>query len=369
MKKYISATIGILFLSTFIISCGDEDPGPIGNTTFDRKALLTVWADDIIIPRLEAYVSSLNELKVSKDAFVSRPTAITLSDIRDKWLRASLNWQGVSMFEIGKAEELNLRSFTNIYPTDIDEINANIATQNFNLELPSNYDAQGLPALDYLLFGTGDSAQEVLDAINDQNTLSYINDLVERLYDLASEVADSWNSGYRQTFIDNDGSSATASVDKVVNDFLFYYEKFLRAGKVGIPAGVFTGNPLSNAVEAPFSNDYSIDLFQEGFIKVKEFFNGVSHSGSNSSTSLKTYLETAQNDINADDTSALIADQWQKVDQRLSDFNLSFREQVESDNSKMTDLYDELQKVVPFLKVDMMQALNIQVDFVDADGD
>ncbi len=35
----------------------------------------------------------------------------------------------------------------------------------------------------------------------------------------------------------------------------------------------------------------------------------------------------------------------------------------------MLTAYDELQKAVVLLKVDMLQALNIQVDFVDADGD
>jgi hypothetical protein len=35
----------------------------------------------------------------------------------------------------------------------------------------------------------------------------------------------------------------------------------------------------------------------------------------------------------------------------------------------MTNAYDELQKVVILLKVDMLQAFNVNVDYVDADGD
>ena len=46
-----------------------------------------------------------------------------------------------------------------------------------------------------------------------------------------------------------------------------------------------------------------------------------------------------------------------------------FQEQVLLDNTKMLQTYDELQKNVILLKVDMFQALGIQVDFVDADGD
>ena len=47
--------------------------------------------------------------------------------------------------------------------------------------------------------------------------------------------------------------------------------------------------------------------------------------------------------------------------------NLS--EQVTIDNSKMTRAYDELQKAVVLLKVDMLQAFSINIDYVDADGD
>ena len=36
---------------------------------------------------------------------------------------------------------------------------------------------------------------------------------------------------------------------------------------------------------------------------------------------------------------------------------------------RMLELYDELQRGVVLAKVDMMQAMNIKVDYVDADGD
>ena len=42
---------------------------------------------------------------------------------------------------------------------------------------------------------------------------------------------------------------------------------------------------------------------------------------------------------------------------------------METDNVKMLQAFDELQKLVVLLKVDMMQALSISVDYVDSDGD
>ncbi len=48
-----------------------------------------------------------------------------------------------------------------------------------------------------------------------------------------------------------------------------------------------------------------------------------------------------------------------------------FKLEIE-DNTTPTDMllaYDEVQKIVPLLKVDMVSAMSISIDFVDADGD
>jgi len=47
----------------------------------------------------------------------------------------------------------------------------------------------------------------------------------------------------------------------------------------------------------------------------------------------------------------------------------TFEEQTRDDAMRMLELYDELQRGVVLAKVDMMQAMNIKVDYVDADGD
>jgi len=44
-------------------------------------------------------------------------------------------------------------------------------------------------------------------------------------------------------------------------------------------------------------------------------------------------------------------------------------DQIKTDNLKMLETYDALQEIVLLLKVDMMKTLNIQVDYIDADGD
>jgi len=44
-------------------------------------------------------------------------------------------------------------------------------------------------------------------------------------------------------------------------------------------------------------------------------------------------------------------------------------QEVENNNSKMLTAYDSMQANVILLKIDMLQALSISVDYVDTDGD
>jgi len=318
---HLSVKFGLL-ICLFVLcnmGCGlfSDDKPDEPRDQFDRAVMLTDWADILIIPNYTNYLSKLESLNSAKDQFSTVQDNGSFNSFRSAYLDAYEAWQYVSMYEIGMAEQIGLRNYTNIYPTDVEGILSNINTPSVELSLPSNFDAQGFPALDYLLYGSADSDEAIISYLLESGPQSYVDRLITRLVQLTTEVLDDWQGGYRTTFIENDESSATASVDKLVNDYLFYYEKFLRAGKVAIPAGVFTG---SEAISSIF----------------------VSHT---------------------------INDQWEVIRDQLASVENDLYSQVENDNSQMLSLYDEMQKNVVSLKVDMMMALNIQVDFVDADGD
>ena len=55
--------------------------------------------------------------------------------------------------------------------------------------------------------------------------------------------------------------------------------------------------------------------------------------------------------------------------QKLSELDENFVNQIGSDNLKFLRTYDAIQEVVVLLKVDMLQLLSINVDYIDADGD
>lgn len=364
----------ILLTLTFMISgCKDDGPSGPDPDDFDRQAILVNWADNIIIPAFSHFISTTEQLQNSAESFASEPDQQNLTDLRDDWADAYLAFQHVSMFEMGEAMNLRFRDNLNIYPTDTTEIQNNISEGNYNLELPSQNSSQGFPALDYLLYGLAQTDAELLTYYssheNAENHRAYLVDLTQRIHSLASQVHNDWTSGFRDTFVNNSGNGANSSIDMMVNDYIYYYEKHLRAGKIGIPAGVFSGSTLSGHVEAYYSNDFSKALFNEALTASMHFFNGIHFEGNTNGISLDDYLDYLNTMKEGTDLTTLINNQFEEAQAEADSLNQNFAHQVETDNDKMLATYDELQRNVVHLKVDMLQALNINVDYVDADGD
>ncbi|MGB3149450.1 MAG: imelysin family protein [Maribacter sp.] len=370
---------GILFFLCLVWACSSdsEDEEPIINpgfeVTFERDAMLVNWADNIIIPSYEAFSSDMGTLKASFDVFKADVSEANLISLRASWLTAYKTWQRVSMFEIGPAETVGLRLNLNIYPTDPQKIDAHLSSGTYDLSLSSNRDAKGFPALDYLINGleTTDAAIVAKYSTEEKDALlTYMEAVLDDMTSLSSAVLAEWESGYRDTFVANDGASATASVDRMVNDYIFYYEKFLRAGKMGIPLGVFSGDTLPGNVEAFYEKEVSNQLFLEGLNAVQDFFNGKHYGSSTTGESLASYLDILNTVKNEEDLEAIINNQFNTARTMINGLS-AFRAEIENNTppTAMLLAYDEVQKVVPLLKVDMVSAMSISIDFVDADGD
>lgn len=359
----------LIFLIPLLFACSEDETPDSQSDNFDRQSMLINWADNIIIPAYSAYEISLNDLNEAKDTFKANPDNSNLLVLREKWAEAYIAWQRVSLFEIGKAEQIALRDYTNVYPSSTEKIETAISSSDYNFELPSSRDMQGFPALDYLLYGTGNSDNEILQKLSQSNCSKYLSDVVERLISFSQPVFDDWANGYRDSFVNNDGSDASSSVNKMVNDYMFYYEKVLRAGKIGIPAGVFSSTSRSDLVEGYYSRNMSKTLCLTALNSVIDFYNGKHYNSSQTGVSLKSYLDYLNTISEAESLSLIISNQFDLSRQKIEVLDDSFYNQIESDNAAMLEAFDELQANVILMKVDMFQAMNIRVDYVDADGD
>lgn len=363
----------ILFLSTLVCACSSSDEAfedlVIFEDDFDRGLMLTNLVDNIIIPSYENFSEKMTLMNQEGNHFVSSPNQNTLDAFRTSWYNAYIAWQGVEMFNIGKAEELQYAFYMNVYPLTVADVENNITNGGYELNSVNNHDAQGFPALDYLLHGIAANDAELLDIFTTgSDALAYRNyalDVLNQMDTLTKLILNDWKGTFRATFINSKANTATSSLNKLVNDFIYYYEKGLRANKIGIPAGVFSSSPLPEKVEAYFREDISRELALEALQSVEDFFNGKYFNGNETGHSFKSYLQY----LNREDLGVSILDQFTMARSKISDLNENLVEQINTDNSKMTVAYDELQKALVLLKVDMLQAFSINVDYVDADGD
>ncbi len=367
MRKKI---IGLLVLAVVIYACSKSEsitPDPTDN--FDRKEMLTHIADNLIIPAFEDFNTKSTALKTAATDFSNSPTAQSLTALRNAWYTAYKTWQHIEMFNIGKAEELQFVNFINIYPVTVADVDANITSGTYDLNHSNNHDAQGFPALDYLLYGVGSDDTAILEKYttnaNAANYKKYLTDIATKINGITKQVLDDWKGSYYDKFINNSGNTATSSLNKLVNDYIYYYEKGLRANKIGIPAGNFSATSLPEKVEAFYRKDISKELALEALTAVQNFFTGKHYSSNNAKLGLNVYLQS----LNKASLATNITNSLATARTQLNTLDANFYQQIKTDNTAMTKTYDALQKVVVLLKVEMLQAFKINVDYVDADGD
>ena len=368
MKKF--GLLALALLGIFY-ACSGEDSSSSSGDNYDRSVLLTNWADNIIIPSYTNFQTKVNALETSVATFNTAVNQTNLDDVRTKWEDAYKAFQYVGFYTIGKAEEIAFLEKTNVYPINETDIDANISSGTYDLNLISQYDSQGFPALDYMLFGIGADDTAILNLYStNANYSQYLQDLVAAIKSNTDAIVTSWNGSYRNTFVNNNGNAASSSVNLMVNNFVFYFEKHLRAGKVGIPAGIYSnGTTYPEKVEASYRADLSKVLLQEGTKAAKDFFNGKHFNSSTEGASLKSYLDFLNAVRSGQPLTTIINNQFSAIESSNTTLDSNFKNQIANDNTVMISAFDELQQQVVYLKLDMMQALNVTVDYVDADGD
>ena len=338
-------------------------------SSFDRSKMLEFTVDKIIIPAFDDLEAKLNDLKSSYNKFNSDMTDNNLDDLRNKWLLSYKAWQHVEMYDIGKAMKDYYAFKSNVYPVDTVRVKVNIEKGEYDLNNPNNYDSQGLPTMDYLLYGLDKDTSKVINHFkNDQKISNYLGKIIDEIISTTASVNSDWKSS-KEEFVKSIENSASSNLNMLINDFIYYYEKRFRANKFGIPGGVFSSSALPDRVEGYYSKIYSKELSLEAFSSIKNFFNGISHENKDiSGTGLKSYLDF----LDPNKTQLLsdeINNQFNIAENSINELNNNFSEQTSTGLLKLLTTYDNIQKAVVLLKVDMLQILNINVDYVDADGD
>jgi hypothetical protein len=365
--------IGFTTCLTLLCNCTPGNNGNPGDG-YDRSAMLIYWSDYLIIPAYESFADKTDSLKQQVDSFMLNPNLTNLNETRSVWTNAYKAFQYVGFYEFGPADQLSFLSKSNIYPCDTTNIRLNITSANTNFSLLSTYDEQGLPAMDFMLNGLGDDNTTLAYySTHPQANLykNYLVALANELDSLAGLIHYTWISGYRDSYIASNGNSGSSSTNLTVNSFVKYFEKNIRAGKVGIPSGIYSSGTLyPGKVEAYYMPDLGKILLDESVVASKQFFNGNAHYNiTTTGPCLNAYLNYLNVQKDGELLSVIINDQFDASRNKIALLMPALSNQVNTDHIPMVEVFDELQQNVIYFKTDMMPALNITVDYVDADGD
>lgn len=352
-----------------ITACDSNSNGPTDN--FDRKAMLQQYATNLIHP---AYIQLQNQAVVLEAAtltFNGNPTAQTLTDLRTIWVSACTDWQYANAYNFGPAGESGLRKGLveeiGTFPASSTKIEDAITSGQWNLE-DFNRDARGFLAIEYLIFGSGQSAAEIATAFaNDAKRRDYLSAIVTHLKSRVAEVLSAWNSPYQQDFIENDGTDVGSSTSQLYNEFVRSYES-IKNFKLGLPLGKRPGQTQSEPqlVEAFYSGQ-TLTMLKNHVTAIENIWYGRSKDGVDG-IGFREYLESVEggNALISSTETQLAA---LKAALAAVPESPSIAAQITSTPMPLEALYVEFSKTTRYFKSDLSSLLGIAITFSSGDGD
>ena len=347
-----------------IMSCGSESSSPNGSGEMVdlaelREEIATNITDNFILPSFQELTQKSVSLNQAAISFRDNTDESNLDDLRTKHQALWTCWQKTSLYFFGPTVDNGLRTSLNTYPTDEDKIENNILTGIFQIGSLGNQDAEGLPALDYLLNGVDDPAP--LSFFSEER-LEYINILTTTIQDNVANTVEDWNNG---EFIENftgsnaNGTDVGSALGLIVNGIDIHFQRFVRDGKVAIPSGIRTAGVVRpGTVEVRFGR-YSTSLLETSIIAYQNYFNG------NGGPSILEYLR----EIDQPELADRIDTHFTIILEKVELLDPSIAQQTETDNEALIDLFLSLQDLVTIFKSDMASVMGISITNQDNDGD
>lgn len=368
MNKISIAVLSIVMLC-FYISCSKksnstDDPAANG---FDKTAMLTNYADNLIITAYEQTQQKLALLQPAVNAFLTAPNVTTQAALKIVFKDSYLQVERISVLEFGPSQNNALIGFINTLPantmkkvgdkTDLVIMEENIASGNWNLVQNSAIHQQGFPALDYLLF-SNDAVAKFADA-GSANRKKYVQDVLTRIKNLLDQTLNTWKSTYRNQFIANTKSDSGSPISYLLNQFAYEMD-MLKGPRIGWPFGTQSGGVQFPELCEAYYSVLSLDLAIENMNSLKNMF-----TGGNSGKGISDLLAALGNQQLKDE----ILNQFGVVDAKLKAIPAPLSSALANHKPSIEDANKEIQLLLRLIKTDAVSKLGVQISYVDNDGD
>ncbi len=268
----------ILFL--MVSSCKRKPgPDPDSSSEFSKKQMLESLADKIILPNFNQLKQSVAAFKINCDSFNLNPTNTRLTQLRQNWDSAYVDFIHCNAFNFGPGEIPVTGTFAEnlgIWPVNVSRVEQRILDKNYSFS-DFERDTRGFQTIEYLLFSPG-SLAKFQDSISGPDRRAYLEALSNHLSNWVFTVVDAWPT-YRQTFVNNDGKDAGSSASLLYNNFLLSFES-IKNYKLGIPAGIRAGQTQAEPEKSEsYFSGYSTRHLKEHFKAIENIWRGNSRTG------------------------------------------------------------------------------------------
>jgi len=371
--KYLKILILLIVGTVLFQACKDDDGiQDLCSNSFDQKAMFENVADNIILPTYLRLQEKVDALADQTDLFISLTNENNLGELRTTFKEAYIVWQEAAQFEFGPAEEVFLQNSLNNFPVNITQVEFNIQNETNNFAQPDTYD-QGFPAIDYLLYGVGGSADPVATVsvyvVNSdrEKYKTYLDAIVKDIQQKVNTTVDKWQNGFRDSFVGNTGTAAGTSLSSVINSWNQNYE-LIKRNKIGVPSGVLDLNfPLPDKVEA-FYSGISAQLALTALNASERLYLGIGENGTNGK-SLDDFLQEVGAEKNGRPLNDVIKDQFTLAIDGVAALPDPLSADIENDEAPTVNAYTEITKQVVNIKTDLPSVLCVSITYVDNASD
>ncbi|MEM9622538.1 MAG: imelysin family protein [Pseudomonadota bacterium] len=204
---------------------GATDPlGAVGTKEQEAVRLFTALADDIIGPDYAGFQTAVGDMQTLLGGLCATPSTASLSEAQQAWRDAMDGWQRVQGVRFGPVDADNVYFRIQFFPDNNDAVLNNVgqvlaATDPVNEALiaGSAVGAQGLPALEYLLF----ELQGLDDPTDGPRRCDLVNAIGANLATMAADLVSQWQQGgaFYTDFVNASGTSFI-DVDDVLTTLL-----------------------------------------------------------------------------------------------------------------------------------------------------
>ncbi|WP_422091824.1 imelysin family protein [Tenacibaculum ovolyticum] len=353
MKKIL---LGIIILAA-IITCKSEDEEPVMDTNF-----FETYYSDNILPSIKNLKIALETQQTNITNFQASKSNEDYEKLLSQWLTSAKAYSKYEIYNLGVIK----KSFYNIsiynYPVNISAIEKNITDKSIYNESyfsTQSTTAKGLATLEYLLFSNQNSTEAKTLLLNDSYRIAYLAGVNQELIRLTNAIINTWENGYKDTFIAANGSICTnnakcLSINQIINVL-----DVAKVTKIGKTAGFEKSNNTVPTNLQAYRSKNSLLLIQAMLAEVKDVY-------FNSSTNFATMV----NAINtSEEISNKIAAKFSDIEQEVTTLNNTLFEAISTNPESVRSVYNNLRDLSILFSVDITSTLSVTVLPTDNDGD